>query len=86
MYKDLDIRTSIKENKIIREFEIFKNDLNDIDVIEQIYNILGVYHDALKLNKPYKNKKELLDFLQTLGNTIQFTFISSRMENAIIIS
>lgn len=52
MYKDLDISTSIKENKIIREFEIFKNDLNDIDVIEQIYNILGVYYDALKLNNP----------------------------------
>lgn len=86
MYKDLDISTNIKENKIIREFEITQKDLNDIDVLDQIYNILAVYYDALHLNNPYRDKKGLLTFLQSLGNTIQFTFISSRMENAIIIS
>ena len=85
MYRDLNIEASTEHNQIKRSFKIKKQDLNDLDLLDQVFNIIDIQYNALQLINPYKDKNTLFDFLKNLGDDIEFTFISNKVKNIILI-
>lgn len=85
MYRDLNIEASTDNNQIKRSFKIKKQDLNDLDLLDQVFNIIDIQYNALQLINPYKDKNILFNFLKNLGDDIEFTFISNKVKNIILI-